>query len=216
MNIIEVINKYIKIYDIERTGWKIRGINSPETVAEHVLSCILLCFALLPDNCASTDCNELINDYDKNLILLLLLIHDLGEIDIGDKKRGTKTDREKTIEHQSIQNFLNAVKFNNPNCNLYDCLDKLWFDMESGNPKNINAKIAKEIDYIQGAYQYFLYCISGKVKFTKETCQEWLNEVSDDKIQTSQGKKIRDNLILKNADFLGHKRLSKYFSNFKL
>ncbi len=213
MNIIDVINKYNKIYEIKRTGWKIRNIEEPESIAEHVLSCILISFTLLPDN------DEIFSDerydiYNKNLIITLLLIHDLGEIDIGDKVRGTKSVNDKFLEHNSIQTYLNAVKSTNSDGQLYDCLDKLWIDMESGNPKNINARIAKEIDYIQGAYQYFVYCISDKVKFTKESCAEWLNEISDARIKTSQGKKIRDNLILNNSDFIKHKTLGQYFVDF--
>lgn len=215
MNIIEVINKYIRIYEIERTGWKIRGIVNPENVSTHELSCLLIAFALLTDSTGLNTIFKNYEDYNKILIFLLILIHDFGEIDIGDKIRGTKTENEKSLEHQSIQNFLNAVKLNNLDSNLYDLLDALWVDMESGNPKNINARIAKEIDYIQGAYQYFLYCTSGRVKFTKESCVEWLNEISDDKIQTSQGKKIRDDLILKNTDFIKHK-IGQYFKDFRL
>lgn len=215
MDISEVINKYIKISDIERTGLVLRGIEKPENVSTHELSCQLIALASLFDGC---DLNGFIeNDEEVNLflILLLILIHDLGEVDIGDKVRGTKTAEEKKCEHLSIQNFLHSINQNNTNSALCDLLDKLWADMESGNAKNVNARIAKEIDYIQGAYQYFRYCISDRVKFTRESCFEWLNEISDDRIKTPQGKKMRDGLILNNADFVNHKTLGKYFIDFK-
>ena len=215
MNVIEIINKYVKIYKIPRTGWGIRGVKNPENISTHELSCLLLAFVLLPDNNPLNADYINFEEYNKNLILFLILIHDLGEIDIGDKVRGTKTDEEKKREYQSIHKFLTAVKLTNSNNMLYNYLDKLWVDMESGNPQNINAKVAKEIDYIQGAYQYFIYCIDGAVQFTRDSCYEWLNEVSDNKIMTSQGRKIRDELILNNPDFINHNILRNYFFDFK-
>lgn len=215
MELSEVINKYIKIYEIERTGWKIRGIEEPENVSTHELSCLLIAFAFLPNAAGLHPTIESCDDYNLLLILLLILIHDLGEVDIGDKIRGTKTAADKLREHRSVQNFLNAVKTNDPSSDLCDRLDELWVDMESGDPKNVNAKIAKEIDYIQGAYQYFIYCITGKAEYTKESCKEWFNDISDDKIQTFQGRKIRDDLIFKNPIFTAHATLHQFFREIK-
>lgn len=216
MNVIELFNKYNSINKIDRTGWTNRGIKNPESVSEHIMSCILIAFCFLPDNFNFDNHIACSDKYDKYLIINLLLIHDLGEVDIGDKIRGTKTIEEKCLEYGSINNFLCAIKMMNSNSTTYDILNELWVDMESGTPKNINAKIAKEIDYIQGAYQYFIYCISNEVKLTKESCFEWLNEISDKKINTSQGRKIRNDLILKNPNFVYHESLGEFFIEFKL
>ncbi|MCH5350894.1 MAG: HD domain-containing protein [Clostridiales bacterium] len=215
MNIIEALNKYLKIDEIKRSGWIKRGIDNPESVSSHSLSSAVILLCLLPDKTELNASDELYKDYDKDLTVFLVMIHDFGEIDIGDKIRGTKSAEDKRREYQSVHTFLEAAKSGRDNVALFDKLDELWKDMESGNPQNINAKIAKEIDYIQGVHRYFIYCVDGRVKYTKESCLEWLNEVSDKKIRTREGKKIRDSLIFNNPSFTENDFLCKLLRSFK-
>ena len=77
----------------------------------------------------------------------------------------------------------------------------VWGDMDSKNPKNINARIAKEIDYIQGSVRYFYYCKNNQVKFDNNDLIEWLGEVTDEKIKTKIGRDIRNKLIYENPAF---------------
>lgn len=200
---IKLLNKLFKLRNIKRTGYVKRNVENPENVAEHSGSCALIAFELLPFGKLPPELSEQSSDnYDKMLIIELLIFHDMAEIDIGDIVRGTKTDEQKQAEYNSMKSIFEGVYDG-----VYNSIEKgkrmleLWKDFDSGNPKDINAKIAKEIDYIQGSYKYFTYCASNRVKYTKSDCIEWLNEVSDEKIKTKIGRIIRQIMINECEDF---------------
>lgn len=89
--------------DIPRTGWKDRGIPSPESLAEHMYSTWLMAFLMLPDTYSGAP------DYNKQSIMKLLLIHDMGERTTGDIPRPQKNlDREKydRIEDYAMSSLL--------------------------------------------------------------------------------------------------------------
>lgn len=206
----KMFNKLNGLSKIKRTGWKIRGIPEPESVSDHSLSCCGMALLYLPADNSDTNFNEEFKgSYDRELIINLLMIHDFGEIDIGDIKRGLKTKEQKEREASSIAEFL-AIAYAGSDKGAE--ILKFWKDMESGNPQNINSKIAKEIDYIQGAYQYFTYCVEKKAMPGDASCREWLNEVNNKNIKTKLGREIRRRSIIHNELFLNDKVLGSLIS----
>lgn len=183
-----LFNNCCSVLNKGRQGWIKRGIENYESISAHMYNCWLMGTMFLP-NKFNYDKN-----YNKQTILELLLIHDIGECKIGDKIRGTKTQSDIKNENKAVVEFVAAYMHSNKK------LDKLWQDSESRNPENINARIAKEIDYIQGVYQYCLYCTEGKVKFSNEDWKSWLNDISF--IKSNIGKDIVWNTILNNKTFV--------------
>lgn len=210
MTIGEVYNKYSDLYKIKRSGWIKRGINDPESIADHELNSMLMAFMFLSEK----EDSPAPDGYDKSLVIELLLIHDLGENDIGDIIRGEKTKDDKERELSSIIDLLTGISDHNGDKNRAATLKRLWLDMESPAPVDVNARIAKEIDYIQGAYQFFKYCVDGAYVPAAKSCAEWLEEVSDKYIKTSVGKTMRDELILKNELFTRDKTLGGIIRSF--
>lgn len=180
-----------------RNGWIKRGIINYESIAAHMYNCWLMGIMYLPYESIDEE------NYNRQTILELLLIHDIGECKIGDKIRGTKSQLDMKEENKTIVDFV-ATYMNKDNG-----LSELWQDSESENPKNINARIAKEIDYIQGVYQYCLYCTEGNVKFTNDDWNSWCNDINY--VKTSIGKDIIWNAILNNLIFVNssNKELAK-------
>ena len=62
---------------LPRTGYALRGVNEPESIAEHGFHLCVLIWALAPD----------VPDLDLGHALELALVHDLPEIRIGDLPR---------------------------------------------------------------------------------------------------------------------------------
>ena len=195
------LNKYLTLSYTKRSGWIKRKLPVSESIFDHMYSCFLIGLVLLPN-----ESKEYVN-YNKNKILNLLLIHDLGEADIGDIIHGNKNEKDHLQERESIANFLNGVSFNDDTDYL-----SLWTTMETNSSSDINCMLVKEIDALQGAYQYFKFYVEGKVNWNSKQealkeSEDWFKCISNDIIISSIGRSIRDELIINNPLFKNHSAL---------
>ncbi len=71
--IVEIVMAAEKLKDIMRTGWKLSGVDLPESVADHTFGVVFLSM-LLGD--------ELHLDTEK--MMKMALVHDMAEIKLGD------------------------------------------------------------------------------------------------------------------------------------
>lgn len=134
-NIINFYKEYIKLEQIIRKGWIMRNIpvDRLESVADHTLQLLML---------ASIITKELNIDLDLTRLMEMLLIHDLGEIIIGDIseiEEGHDSKREK--EEYAIKTILNNLSKEN-SAYYYD----LYLEME--DQKTELAKFAYLLDKI--------------------------------------------------------------------
>lgn len=185
---------YEKLYgikDIIRKGWeqeiKNDEVREPyENVVEHIYYTWMMGVLYLPEKPPKEDGYE---DYDKNKILNMILIHDWAEIDVGDiiPKEDTRGCRE-------LEDFRMRVLLMH---DTYAGMGKmrqykeLW-NMYEGS-KGINARIAYELDKIQALYQFYTYVGMG-AEFTEEKTRNWEDE--KDKITSSLGKRILKTVVL--------------------
>ena len=175
-------NELMRACTIERTGWLERRIPNPENIVEHMYNCWLIGFLFLPTTKKALiaelkqkplllpvgDNRSLESKYagyDKNVILNMLLIHDLGETGSAgdasqrDKEKNNRIrNKSKKVEDEIMTSlFLHGTyPFINASFDeFYDCWDT-WRTLDNSNTKgaHINAQIAKDIDNIQTAYQY--------------------------------------------------------------
>lgn len=210
----DIFDKIIGLSKIKRTGLVNRGIMNPENVMEHSFKCVWIAISYLPENLNGLLVGDDAVGYCYTDIILLLFVHDFGETDIGDIVRGKKTDNMRSEERGSIHKLLHDG-LRDKAC-LAERLIMLWDDMESGCPKNINAKIAKDIDIIQGAHQYFSYVVSGGANDSFEACIEWIEEISDKKIRTILGRHIRNEVIYGNNIFLENTSIRRAMNFFNI
>lgn len=180
-----------KALSVERTGWINRNVLNPENIVEHMYSCWLIGVLYLPDS--SND-----EGYDKNTILNMLLIHDIGETETGDiprpekEKNRQKYDEEENKALQSL--FLARTYPRSVNMTKYQECWNNWYDGDCRN-----ALIAKDIDIIQAVFQYCTYCINGQIKIDQDDIQQWFDELYD--VVTPEGHQIVNILILQNPAF---------------
>lgn len=184
-------NLYSNATEVKRTGWVLNKVKNPENIVEHMYKCWLLGMLYLPDEYDD-------DNYSKENILQMLLLHDLGETVTGDINR---PDKQKDYEfYKNNENSaMNALFFSGtyplaPNLNKHMEYWTEWYEGES-----INYMIAKDIDNIQTIYQYCEYYLSQPELFDDASTEYWLKGTKS--LNTAIGKQISDTLIINNPKF---------------
>ncbi len=194
IDIFSTTSKYfLNTSNVRRTGWLNMNIDlvEVESVAEHMYNAHLIGLIYLPEHYID-------KEYNKDKILKMMLIHDIGESITGDIPQPEKElDQENFdfIENIEMQKLLLKGTYSRFS-NLSEYIS-LWKDWEQN--KNINSQIAKELDKIQMLYQLCLYVKAFKDNFSDESMESWLK--SKNVIKTPIGKEIYKKLILDNKEF---------------
>src|SRR3989338_6896951 len=82
-NIVELLHKIVKLKDLKRTGWILKKIPTPESVADHSFRTSIMAL-LLADKL----------NLDKNKCVQMALIHDISESIAGDITPHDKISKE--------------------------------------------------------------------------------------------------------------------------
>lgn len=144
---------------IQRTGWVLKGVKDVESVAEHTWRVAI--FALL----FAKDLR-----LDELKTVKMALVHDLGEVSIGDIKweRGARVIASQEAKHQDEAVAVRKMFADNPSFQEY--LD-LW--QEFNRQKTKEAKAVKEFDKLEMIVQALEYQNEG---YPKELFDEfWEN-----------------------------------------
>lgn len=184
--------RFSELSHIPRTGWIEHRIPEPERISEHMYNAWLMAFLLLPETCDESPF------YDKQAVMRLLLIHDLGERITGDISRPQKRaapDVYDRAENTAMTQFL--LKGTYPHVGRMDQEYQLW--KEWAENSSFNAKVAKEIDTLQASYQLCLYLLDYRENFPDEKIVSWLSECIE--FKTSVCRVIFRQLIWENPAF---------------
>lgn len=182
----KMYNKFCMSQYVRRTGWLQRRTAEDigdwreakfENITEHMYNSWLMGLLFLPETkneikCLTDPYNKWdaasFNTYNKQTILSILLIHDLPETVTGDiprdKKWSTRENANNADNEEDLimHKFLLMSSYPFVNASISDYLSYWEQWQETFDKKNINAKIAKDIDNIQAVYQYCLY-VNGEV-----------------------------------------------------
>ena len=171
-----VINYYVlcnKLKTVIRTGWKDWHVNKErlESVAEHIYGVQMLAIAMK---------SEYEYDIDLEKVILMLAIHELGEITIGDLTPFQITkDNKIKIEHEAVHNILKDLTDGEMIENLFLEFDEI---------KTPEAMFAHRCDKLECDLQAKLYGEDNAVDMTKQqdnktfydpTVQELYKEYGD-------------------------------------
>ena len=122
---------------VERAGWRRRGIEGPESVAEHTYRVAIL--AMLLSDRAGADTLKAVR---------MALLHDLPEARVGDLQPGTPG--KKGAEEKAMRSVLSHLPKG-----LEKEYRRLWEEYASGKSKE--AKIVKEADKLEMLLQALEY-----------------------------------------------------------
>lgn len=143
-NILNFYKEYIKLEEVIRKGWIMCNVpaNRLESVADHTLQLIML---------SSIITKELNIKLDLEKLMEMLLIHDLGEIIIGDISEVEENrNQKKEKESATIKNI-----FNNLDQESAQYYYSLWEEMENQNTEL--AKFAYLLDKIDAVIKAGVY-----------------------------------------------------------
>ena len=142
-SIIDFLDRGIQLKKIARQGWILKGIEKPESVADHTMNCCLL--ALVYARSEGLDAGRLVS---------LSLTHDIGESVIGDLiwERGRITNiKKQAIKHRdemtAIREVLEPVRLTDVRRLVEEFLEQ----------KTPEARAMKEIDKIEMVLQALAY-----------------------------------------------------------
>jgi 5'-deoxynucleotidase YfbR-like HD superfamily hydrolase len=188
-----IYNDFNNACTIKRTGWVRRNIPEPENIVEHMYNCWLMAALYLPESVPEHI------EYDKKVILNMLLIHDLGEYKTGDIARPEK-EKNRALYDEHENEVMQGLLFSStyPSAQNMSFLSKCWDDWFY--TKDINYEIAKDIDNIQAIYQFCKYYCFDNTRFDEEDARNWIEEIYE--IKTSIGRGIVKKLILNNPLFV--------------
>lgn len=187
-----VYHNYCQARETKRAGWVNRKISNPENIVEHMYNCWLMGAMYLPERSDNPS-------YNKQCILNMLLIHDIGEVKTGDivrpEKQLHKQDYDKR-ENEAMYDLVFLGSFPKAkDATFFPTHWDEWYHQES-----INYQIAKDIDIIQGLYQFSCYYLTNNDIIEYDDALEWFDEIYN--IQTKEGREILQHLILKNEMFV--------------
>jgi putative hydrolase of HD superfamily len=178
LSLLEFCKLIGKLKHLKRTGWVLRDIIEPETVASHMYRMALLTFALKPEE-----------GIDQVKCMKMSLVHDLAESIVGDitPHCGVTEDDKHEREKKAICDIAELL----PEVSGEEII-KLFMEYE--NQRTLEAKLVKDFDkfdMIMQAYEYETSkCELGKLeefftstrgKFTNDQVKEWVKALEDER-----------------------------------
>lgn len=143
-NILSFYKEYIKMEGILRKGWLMRNVPAEriESVADHTLQLIML---------ASVITKELDIKLDEYKLTEMLMVHDLGEVIVGDASEVEDDYKiKKSKENEAVKSIFNNLSEKSGNYYY-----SLWVEME--NQSTPLAKFAYLLDKIDAVIKAGIY-----------------------------------------------------------
>lgn len=148
MTDIDPLLNAIALKDETRTGWALRGVADPESVADHSWGTALLCLLFAAEE-----------DVDVDRCLRLAVVHDLAEAETGDLpfraeegKQDWDADEKREAERDVMAEF--ADRFGD------DVVEGLWQEYEGRETRE--ARFVKDMDMIDSCLQALVYERDGR------------------------------------------------------
>ena len=180
-------NNLSKAETVLRKGWVNRGIPNPENIVEHSFSAWKIGLFFLPAKYHDPT-------YSKQAVLDMLLIHDLGEVFVGDVTPDQDSPEHRCEEDTCMRNiFLFGTHPKAANLTHYYDLWNEWAQQYT-----LSSKIAKEIDQIQCCYRLCMYYLQHPGLLSEKEVLEWIKAYH---FKTEIGLNILSQLIHNNPEF---------------
>lgn len=175
------------INDRKRETWQDYGIEKPESYAEHTLGAWMMAMIFLPEE-------HEVQGYNKSEILDMILIHDFADA-VLNKTHQTLAAPDKDLKEQNEQIRKMFLKGTAPEVANMTYYYNIWTGYYNG--KNINARIARDINLIQTVDTFFTHFSRDPDKFSLETVREWLDR--GNRLGTDIGYDLFDRIIAHNS-----------------
>lgn len=139
--LVDLVQLLDRLALLPRTGWLLRGVTDPESIAEHTLGVAVVAAALVDDVRGRGV------EVDGERVLRMALVHDAAEIFTGDIPMPAKTEALDAALSEAEDAQLARV--------LPPAMLALWRDAERGS--SIEARIVKAADKLQMVVKALTY-----------------------------------------------------------
>ncbi|MBS3167792.1 HD domain-containing protein [Candidatus Woesearchaeota archaeon] len=150
---------------IKHEGWRLIGVENPESVADHTTRAAQIAFIL-------ANLENYKNPYE---VCTLVVFHDIGETRVGDIHKVAnsyiKVEEEKAVEDQTSK--LNEIGKE---------ILKIW--KESENRNTLAGEIARDADLLEQAFT-----AKELIEIGHEKAQDWINNVTK-ALKTESAKRL--------------------------
>jgi putative hydrolases of HD superfamily len=146
--IVQTIFRFNILTRLPRTGFLMRGVDDPESVGEHIFLASLLATLLLPELRRDG------YDVDGEKLISMVLLHEAGEILLGDIPAPAAIFFGKAGKSQAELDAGQAVLRNTPEA------AEIAREFEEG--KTLEARIARGLDKLQMMIRVLIYVSEGK------------------------------------------------------
>lgn len=211
------ISRLYSMKTIQRSGWledgrEIHKKGRVESDADHTWGCCLLAQILLADKieeCAFLSKDDKIKyseEYNRDKIINLLLVHDLPEIYTGDTPLSKQTADKKEKETAAMQRIAALDSF--PFFHSFHGMAQLWHEYDTRT--DINAVLAYQIDKLEPLVQLYMYRSLLPDEQREYQLTSWLQTANEQlsmcKLQTSFGSNVLEFLstYLLGSDFIAY------------
>ena len=175
-----------KTKDTRRQNWKNYNVKNPESIADHTLNAWLMAMLYLPNE--GTE-----QGYDKQVILDMLLIHDMAEAILGDQAGALSEPTKELKRHNELlcKLFLKGTYPEVANMTRYY---DVW--VEYYYAQSINARVARDINLLQTVNTFFSLFARKPSAYSLDMAKAWLSE--GDKLSTNIGYDLFERIIVGN------------------
>jgi putative hydrolase of HD superfamily len=164
--IANLVFEALHLKNIKHEGWRLCGIQFPDSVAEHSLNAAQIGYVLAKMEGA-----------DANAVATMLVWHDLAETRLGDQHKITAryVDNKRELEDAIMHDQLDGLDFGK---DIFD----LFHQYEDRS--TLEGMIAKDADYLEQAFQGKIYVETGY-----HVAEKWIENVGK-ALRTESAKKL--------------------------
>ncbi len=195
---LDSLLEMFKLKDERRTGWELRNIENPESVAAHTWGMEVLCLLYAEQT-----------GINREKAVTMALIHDLAEARTGDiptraneDKQNITSGEKEAAERDAITDLLAPF--------AVDDVEELWEEYETRNTQS--AIFVKDMDLIDNCLQALKYELEDRYDETEtnEHFSEFENldeffATAAPRLQTTIGKELFDRIKSRYEDEIGRK-----------
>lgn len=195
--LIDALETMIRLKEVRRTGWVLRGVTDAESVADHAWGTAQLCLALAPE------------DVNVARAVMIALVHDLAEVVTGDIPRRAapgaqhpSPETKEAMERRALHAMAGEERDGFFPRGRLRQIRHLWEEYAAGTSRE--AQFVRDMNLIDMCLQAVIYegdrrydPAAGREHFPDYEALDEFFETCRDRFSTDTGRKLYQALLLR-------------------
>lgn len=177
---LESLIAQYRLKDRIRSGWNLRGVQKPESVADHSWGTAHLCLIYAGDE-----------GVDRRRVLEIALVHDLAEAETGDFPRRVRLEDQPVTTKEKAELELAAM---NELGKTFPELQEIWWEYEEGGTPE--SRFVRDMNLVDMCLQALIYEQSGNYRDIDIGLLEFF-ATSEPRLSTDTGKRLFSSILVR-------------------